>query len=131
MESVMTNEDDARPPAAAHRDVPPATRKASKAAAQVRDEVAGWPGVTIHEHRFGGIELRFGRKELGHLHESIADLPFPRGVRDELVATGLARPHHIHADSGWVTAPMQTAADVRAVIELFRRSYDRATSTGR
>lgn len=94
----------------------------------VRAEVASWEGVTTHEHRFGGIEFRLGRRELGHLHGSIADLPFPRRVRDELVATGRARPHHVLPDSGWVTAPMRTASEVAGVIELFRQNYERAAS---
>ena len=96
--------------------------------AAVRAEVAGWPGVTTHDHRFGGIEFRHGRRELGHLHKTFADLPFPRRIRDELVAAGRARPHHVLPESGWVTVPMRTASDVANVIELFRRNYDRAAS---
>ncbi len=80
----------------------------------------------MHEHRFGGIEFRIGRRELGHLHEFIADLPFPRHVRDELVAAGNARPHHVLPDSGWITVPMRTASDVRGVIDLFHLNYNRA-----
>lgn len=91
----------------------------------VRRAVAGWEGVTTHEHRFGGIEFRHGRRELGHLHRTIADLPFPRAVRDELIAQGRAQPHHVMPQSGWVTVPMQTASEVANVIELFRQNYDR------
>src|SRR3954451_6620891 len=90
------------------------------AADTVRATVASWAGVTEHAHRFGGIEFRVGRRELGHLHASIAPLPFTRQVRDELIAAGRARPHHILPESGWVTVPMRTAADVANVIELFR-----------
>ena len=97
----------------------------------VRAEVASWEGVTTHEHRFGGIEFRLGRRELGHLHGSIADLPFPRRIRDELVAAGRARPHHVLPDSGWVTAPMRTTSEVAIVIDLFRQSYDRAARAAR
>jgi hypothetical protein len=91
----------------------------------VRDELQTWTGVTVHDHRFGGIEFRLGRRELGHLHRSFADLPFPRRVRDELIAQGRARPHHVLPDSGWVTVPMRTQADVANVIALFRRNCDR------
>lgn len=91
----------------------------------VRAAVAAWEGVTTHDHRFGGMEFRLGRRELGHLHGSIADLPVPRGVRNELVTTGRARPHHVLPDSGWITVPMRTAAEVRGVIELFRWNYER------
>ncbi|MGH9673424.1 MAG: luciferase family protein [Bryobacteraceae bacterium] len=92
----------------------------------VRAEVARWEGVTTHEHRFGGIEFRLRSRELGHLHATIADLPCPRRIRDELVAAGRARPHHVLPDSGWVTAPMRTAAEVANVITLFRLNYERA-----
>jgi Luciferase len=89
-------------------------------------EVSSWEGVTVHEHRFGGAEFRVGRRPLGHLHAAFADLPFPRSIRDELVAAGRARPHHVLPDSGWVTALMRTAAEAEAVIELFRLNYGRA-----
>jgi len=92
----------------------------------VRDAVEGWKGVTTQSHRFGGIEFRIGRRELGHLHRSFADLPFPRQLRDELVAAGRAKPHHVLPDSGWVTVPMRTAAEVDNVIDLFRQNYERA-----
>src|SRR5438045_9205521 len=91
----------------------------------VREAVAQWEGVTVHKHRFGGVEFRIGRRELGHLHEKFADLPFPRSVRDELVAAGRARPHHILPDSGWVTVPMRNAPDIAGVIEIFRFDYER------
>jgi hypothetical protein len=97
----------------------------------VRAAVASWEGVTTHNHRFGGIEFRLGRRELGHLHGTIADLPFPRRVRDELVAGGRARPHHVLPQSGWVTVPMRTSSEVSNVIELFRENYDRGASLPR
>ena len=51
--------------------------------------VGSWPDVEVGAHRFGGVEFRLGRRELGHLHgESHADIAFPRRVRDELVAAG-------------------------------------------
>ena len=95
----------------------------------VRRAVASWEGVTTHDHRFGGIEFRQGRRELGHLHRTIADLPFPRRIRDDLIAQGRANAHHVLPRSGWVTVPMRTASDVANVIDLFRQNYDRGTVT--
>jgi|SRR5262245_23411848 len=92
----------------------------------VRAEVASWKGVTTHEGHFGEIEFRLGRRQLGHVHGSIADLPLPRRIRDELIAARRARPHHVLPDSGWVTAPMRTTIEVAGVIELFRQNYERA-----
>lgn len=101
-------------------------------AAQIRQAVGSWDGVEVGPHRFGGVEFRFGRRELGHLHDDrIADLPFPRRVRDELIAAGRARPHHVLPDSGWVTAAMDAPDGVARVIELFRLSYDRARDSRR
>src|SRR5207244_12653401 len=89
-------------------------------------EVSAWPGVTTGPHRFGGIEFRFGRRELGHLHGSrLADLPFPLLVRDELVAAGRAEPHHIHPESGLVSCVIHGESDIACVVALFRLNYGR------
>jgi Luciferase len=96
-------------------------------AERITATVSAWPGVEVGPHRFGGVEFRVGRRELGHLHgDRIADLPLPRRVRDDLIATGRARPHHVLPDSGWVTASIADEQGVDSVIELFRLSYDRA-----
>jgi hypothetical protein len=95
-------------------------------------EVSMWPNVTVQPHRFGGVEFRVGRRELGHLHGSRwADLPFPVRVRDELIAAGRAEPHHVLPESGWITVRIRNDRDVAPVIELFRMNYDRAFSTTR
>ena len=92
----------------------------------IEREVLSWPGVTVSPHRFGGIEFRVGRRELGHLHaDRLADLPFPVRIRKELVAAGRAEAHHIHPESGWISYWIRGIQDVPHVIELFRLSYDR------
>jgi hypothetical protein len=109
-------------------EIPPQPMSPAEANEAVTHEVVSWEGVSVHEHRFGGIEFRVGRRELGHLHPAFADLPFPKRVRDELVAGRRANPHHVLPDSGWVTVPMRTTAEVAGVIALFRQNYERATS---
>jgi hypothetical protein len=94
---------------------------------RIEHEVGSWAGVTTHEHRFGGTEFRLGRREIGHLHGSRwADLPFQRGIRDMLVETGRAQPHHVLPETGWVSKQIRSEKDVAEVIELFRLSYERA-----
>jgi Family of unknown function (DUF5519) len=96
-------------------------------AARIEAQVRSWEGVETHPHRFGGVEFRLGRRELGHLHGGrLADLPFTRRIRDMLVETGRARPHHVLPDSGWVSKPIRSDEDVAETIELFRLSYERA-----
>src|SRR5438093_3590193 len=92
----------------------------------IEREVASWPGVSVEPHRFGGVEFKVGRRELGHLHgDRLADLPFPVKVRDQLVAAGRARRHHVLPQSGWVSFHIRGADDAAAAIELFRLNYDR------
>jgi hypothetical protein len=88
--------------------------------------VAAWPGVTVEPHRFGGLEFKVGRREIGHLHgDRLADLPFPIAVRDELVREGKAARHHIQPETGWVSVYIRSIDEVPGVIELFRLNYDR------
>jgi hypothetical protein len=108
------------------------TDQQTGAAERITATVGSWPEVELGPHRFGGVEFRLGRRELGHLHgDRIADLPFPRRVRDELIAAGHARPHHVLPESGWVTFPIAEPGDVDRVIELFRLSYERARGARR
>ena len=88
--------------------------------ARIEREVGSWEGVTTHQHRFGGVEFRLGKRELGHLHDSWADLPFTSRIREMLVETGRATPHKFGV-RGWVSRDLDDE-----VIELFRLSYERA-----
>jgi hypothetical protein len=93
---------------------------------QIIREVIAWPGVTTAPHRFGGIELRLGRRELGHLHgNQLADQPFPVRIREQLVAAGQAQLHHVLPESGWISYYMHDVSDVARVVALFRLNYDR------
>jgi len=95
-------------------------------ASRIEREVGSWEGVTVASHRFGGIEFRVGRRELGHLHgDRLADLPFPVPIRRELVEAGRAEPHHILPRSGWVSVRIRRDGDADTVIELFRLNYER------
>ncbi len=96
---------------------------------RIRAEVGSWPEVSVEPHRFGGVEFLIGKRELGHLHgDRLADLPFPRRIRDELIADGRVEEHHVLPDSGWASRRIETDADVDDVIALFRLQYDRATT---
>ena len=101
--------------------------RVDSAGERIEREVGSWEGVTVRPHRFGGVEFRLGKRELGHLHgDRLADLPFRRVVRDMLVETGRANAHHVLPESGWVSKPIETDEDADEAIELFRLSYERA-----
>jgi hypothetical protein len=109
--------------------------------ASVEREVLAWPGVNKEEFEGrssqGGFLVppatlfRFGRREIGHLHHTgEADLPFPRTVCDDLIATGRARPHAA-GFAGVVTYVVREPDDVTGVVELFRMNYERAKAVAR
>jgi hypothetical protein len=91
----------------------------------IAGEVSRWKGVVASPHRFGGIEFRYGKRELGHIHgDHQADIVFPMEVRDRLVEEGKAEPHHILPHSGWITFRFRDDEDVWSAVELFRLSYE-------
>lgn len=95
---------------------------------QIQMAVLNWPGVTAHPHRFGGTEYRLGRREIGHVHGNyLVDIPFPKKVRDEIVTTGRAKPHHVLPESGWVSFYLREPADVEQAIQLLQLSFELAT----
>jgi len=109
----------------------------SGAGASIRATVVEWPGIGAHPHRFGGTEYRLGTREIGHVHgDDLLDVPFPKKVRDQVIAEGRAQPHHILPESGWVSFYLRQEADVERAIALLRESYElalaqRARSKGR
>jgi Ni,Fe-hydrogenase I large subunit len=94
---------------------------------RITQAVLSWEGVTAHLHRFGGTEYRLQKRELGHIHgDYVVDIPFPKKVRDEVVAAGQAEPHHVLPESGWVSFYIREPADVERAIALLRRSLELA-----
>jgi len=94
--------------------------------------VQSWTGITSQPHRFGGTEYNLGRREIGHVHgESLVDIPFPKKVRNDLVALGRAEPHHVLPDSGWVSIFLRQASDVDRAIDLLRLSFETANNAAK
>ena len=107
-------------------------RKLSEISDKVQQELLSWPGVTIHDHRFGGIEFRVNGREMGHMHgDELADLPFPKDVGKKLIAEGKASPHHFIPQSGWISYYINGIEDIPGTIELFQMQYERMTSYGK
>lgn len=93
---------------------------------RLEQEVTSWPGVTAHSHQFAGREFRYGDAEIGHVHVGgVVDIPFPRAVRDALLAKGLAEEHHWVPDSGWTTFRIRREDHIPHAIWLMRVSYAR------
>ncbi len=94
---------------------------------RLEEEVSEWPSISVHPHRFGGKEFLFGSgAEVGHIHTGgIVDIPFPRAVRNALLAAGIAEQHHWVPNSGWVTFHVRNGndEDLSHALWLMRLSY--------
>src|SRR5262245_36413596 len=83
-----------------------------------------WPGISTGPHRFGGRVFRLGRSEVGHVHnDGSVEIPFPRSLRDELLAQGMAESHRTAPDSGWITFRVRREMDINHAVWLLRISY--------
>lgn len=88
---------------------------------------SSWPGVLADPLPYNGTDFRIGYREIGHVHgKETVDIPFPKRVRDDLVASGRAQPHHTLKTSGWVSVALRSNADVEQALELLRMSYELA-----
>jgi hypothetical protein len=91
----------------------------------IKREILTWPYVTAEAHKFGGIEFRLNKRELGHIHgDRVADLPFPMDIRNMLVNSGRVSVHHFLPQTGWVSYWIKGEQDIPSVIELFKMRYD-------
>src|SRR5512143_715269 len=91
---------------------------------RITEATTSWSGVTSQPHRFGGVEYVIGKREIGHIHgDHLVDIPFPKKVRDEIVAAGRAQPHHILPETGWVSFYLRQESDVEKAIDLLQESY--------
>jgi predicted DNA-binding protein (MmcQ/YjbR family) len=96
---------------------------------RITEAVTSWGEITLAPHRFGGTAFMLGKRELGHIHGNhLIDIPFPKPVRDELVSTGQAEPHHILPESAWISFFLKSEADIDHAIKLMRASFDLATA---
>ncbi|SRR5581483_3020126 len=95
------------------------------AADKIKQTLLSWEQVEAHPHRFGGIEYTIGKREIGHVHgDTLVDIPFPKKMRDEIVAAGEAEPHHVLPETGWISFYIREQGDVDKAVELLKRSYE-------
>lgn len=105
------------------------TNGAARRAAWILREVTAWPGVATESGEYGETDFVVRGRSIGHVHGGRqADIPYPRRLRDELVAAGRTGPHHVHPDSGWTTLSIRDDADAQTAVELLRLNYDRILS---
>ncbi len=86
---------------------------------EIEKRTLALPGICLRVHRLGGIGFARGSRELGHLHgNGLLDLFVGREQRDALVASRRAEPHHVFAESGWISFRVRSPADTSPALAL-------------
>jgi hypothetical protein len=71
------------------------------------------------------MEFKLGTREIGHVHgDSLVDVPLPKRIRDGLVSSGQAEPHHVLPQSGWVSLYLNEPGDVDRAIGVLRLAFE-------
>lgn len=97
------------------------------AAQRISAEVMGWPGVESGIGSRGELAFRVGRREIGHLHgDHAAHFLFPKDVWLELRWDGWIEEHPVFPGrTGPAARRITGERDVREVVAMMRRNYDR------
>lgn len=95
-------------------------------ARELLEEGREWEGLTTAGRDGAEVAFLLDRREVGHLHEASLHVPFPRPVRDEVIASGTAEVHPFNPDTGWVEVPLESESDLEDARSILERSYNLA-----
>lgn len=91
---------------------------------RIIETVTSWPEVVVKSGRFGSTSFQLAGNEIGHLHPRLADIDYPKPLRERLIADGLTAAHHaVPQHPTATTFRIDSAEDVDRAIWLFRLSY--------
>ncbi len=91
----------------------------------IENEVCQWEGITVTNHKYGGIQFNKHGHEIGHIHgNGMMDIPFNRKLKLQLIEQGRVEDHHTLKDTGWSSFEINTLADKDRAIGLLREAYE-------
>jgi len=81
------------------------------------------PGVKRTTHRLGGIGFERDGHEFAHIHgNGLLDVWLTRERASELVACGIAEPHHVFGPSAWISFWLNTPDDCETALALLEEA---------
>lgn len=91
---------------------------------KIIENVSGWEGVSLKNHRYGGIEFRVNNQEIGHLHGSgLLDILFDVKTKTELLLHGEVEEHHVFKGTGWASIYLKGNTNFQEVMKLLELSF--------
>jgi hypothetical protein len=92
---------------------------------EIETEVSKWDGITIGNHKYGGIQFNRNGREIGHIHgNGMLDIPLTRKLKLQFIEQGKLLDHHTIKDTGWSSFEIHNLNDKTRAIELLRESYE-------
>ncbi|TSD64054.1 hypothetical protein FFF34_015995 [Inquilinus sp. KBS0705] len=92
---------------------------------EIEAEVLRWPNTTATTHKYGGLQLNYGKTELGHIHSNgLLDMLLSRKTKRELMLRyDRVHDHHSFKKTGWISFYMTWPEDKILVIEFLRLAH--------
>ncbi|MES2063037.1 MAG: luciferase family protein [Bacteroidota bacterium] len=90
----------------------------------IEKEVLTWPGTTVTNHKYGGLQFNYHGKELGHIHSNgLLDMLLSRKIKQQLMQQDRrVQDHHSFKNSGWISVYLKYHDDKHLAIELFEHA---------
>lgn len=98
-------------------------RSLARSIEELEAMVASWDGVWVSLHKYGGRQFNYCDKEIGHVHSNgILDIRMSRSLKVPLIASGLAKEHHLFKNSGWISFYIRSEGDLVKAAKLLQTS---------
>lgn len=98
---------------------------------RIIEAVTAWPGVSVGRGERGETSIRYGNRELGHLHgDRVLHAAFPVAVWHELHDDGRIGYHPVFPGKpGYAARGIDGESDIADVVALLRINYERRART--
>ena len=95
---------------------------------EIEKEVLTWDGTTSSIHKYGGLQLNYQGKEIGHIHSNgLLDMLLSRKIKEQLMQDPRVKDHHTFTNSGWISFYIHTEQDAGYALELLKLGYTKIT----
>lgn len=91
---------------------------------EIEKEILELPGVTATIHKYGGLQLNYQQKEIGHIHSNgLLDMPLTMKLKNELMKDGRIQDHHSFRNTGWISFYIRSDNDRQYAVSLLKTGY--------
>lgn len=96
---------------------------------EIEAEVLTWDDTKTTTHKYGGLQLNYAGKEIGHIHSNgLLDMLLSRKLKEQLMLDTRVKDHHTFKNTGWISFFIRTKQDADYALELLRVGYAKATN---